>query len=82
MNGQVGPDGYVRSAAEERRLNKSFAALFEDKLGEEVISYLRQITIEAVSGPDIAPEHLRHLEGMRYLTFIIQKRISLGKQDG
>lgn len=77
----MGPDGYVRSAAEERKLNKSFSALFNGELGEEVIRYLRTITIEAVSGPEITTEHLRHLEGMRYLAFIIQKRINLGNSD-
>ena len=77
----VGPDGYVRSPKIERNLNISFAALFSGDLGEEVIKYIRSITIESVSGPQISNDELRHLEGMRYLAFIIQQRITLGNKD-
>jgi|TARA_B100000676_G_scaffold311662_1_gene382391 hypothetical protein len=81
MTGSVGPDGYVRSAAEERKLNKLMASVFVGAKGDEALGYIRQITIEAVSGPDIGQDQLRHLEGMRYLAAIIQRRVTKGREN-
>jgi hypothetical protein len=39
------------------------------------LQYLKSITIEAISGPNITSEELRHLEGQRYLVALIAKRI-------
>ena len=75
-------DGYVRSEQEERNLNKSFAGLFKGDDGKLVLDYIKSITTEAVAGPNIDSNQLFHLEGMRFLTGIIQTRIKKGEQDG
>ena len=79
MTAKAGPDGYIRSPGDDAKLNKLFATVFSSAAGEEVIRNLRSITIEAVGGPEITDSHLRHLEGMRYLVGIIQRRIKAGQ---
>ncbi len=75
----VGPDGIPRSPDKEEELNKIFNGVFSGAAGTEVLRYLRSITIEAVSGPNITSTELFHREGMRYLVGIIEQRISRGK---
>jgi len=48
--------------------------LFRTPTGKAVMSYLRSITIEAVSGANISDAELRHLEGQRYLVGLIERR--------
>lgn len=72
-------DGYSRTLDEEKKLNEVFTHLFSTDLGEKALRYLRSITIEAVSGPNIEDHVLRHLEGQRFLVGVIQKRINDGK---
>jgi hypothetical protein len=74
------PDGRVRSAATERRLNDACVSAFASAAGQFVLQYLRQITIESVGGPGIAPDHLMHLEGQRFIVGVIEQRIKLGQQ--
>jgi hypothetical protein len=74
----VGLDGYERSAEEEARLNVAAATLFGTAAGKEFMDYLRSISIERVSGPNIDDGHLRHLEGMRFIVAIISQRIAKG----
>tara|TARA_R100001163_G_C5051306_1_gene188095 strand:+ start:1010 stop:1258 length:249 start_codon:yes stop_codon:yes gene_type:complete len=81
MTSSVGPDGYVRSPAQEKKLNKLMASIFVGAKGDEAMNYIRQITIEAVSGPEISQDQLRHLEGMRYLAAIIQRRVIKGRAN-
>ena len=73
-------DGFYRTEAQEREINSEMAAVFSTVVGEKVLDYLRSITVDAVAGKDISDEHLRHLEGMRYLYFIIKKRIESDKE--
>jgi len=75
-------DGYVRSEDEEHNLNKMFAGVFKNEDGKKVLEYLKSITTEAVAGPNIDSNKLFHLEGMRFLTAVIQTRIKKGEQDG
>lgn len=75
-------DGYVRSEDQERNLNKIFAGVFKGDEGKKILEYLKSITTEAVAGPNIESNQLFHLEGMRFLTGVIQTRIKKGEQDG
>tara|TARA_B100001939_G_scaffold344141_1_gene358044 strand:- start:357 stop:635 length:279 start_codon:yes stop_codon:yes gene_type:complete len=75
-------DGYVRTDVEERNLNKTFAGVFKGEDGKKVLDYLKSITTDAVAGPNIESNQLFHLEGMRFLTGVIQTRIKKGEQDG
>lgn len=73
-----GPDGHFRTDEEERRINLAVVAALATPSGEEVMKYLRSITIEVAAGPMISDQELRHLEGMRFLTGLLSQRINLG----
>jgi len=75
----VGPDGIPRPPDKEQELNKIFNGVFSGAAGSEALRYLRSITIEAVSGPNVTSNELFHREGMRYLVGIIEQRISRGQ---
>lgn len=72
---QPGPDGILRSPAEEYRLNQAVAAAFRGANGIAVLNYLKSISLYAVHGPEATNDQLRHREGMRFLYAIIEARI-------
>lgn len=72
----IGIDGITRSSAEDAKVSRVIAEVFSSPSGKEVLRYLRSITIEMVSGPNITTEELRHLEGQRYLVGLIERRIA------
>jgi hypothetical protein len=71
----IGIDGSVRPVDADRQISQNIAEVFSSPAGKEVLRYLRSITIEMVSGPNITTEELRHLEGQRYLVGLIERRI-------
>jgi len=71
----IGIDGSVRPVEADRHISQNVAEIFSTPTGKEVLRYLRSITIEMVSGPNISTEELRHLEGQRYLVGLIERRI-------
>lgn len=71
----IGIDGSVRAVDADRQISQNVAEVFSSPAGKEVLRYLRSITIEMVSGPNITTEELRHLEGQRYLVGLIERRI-------
>jgi hypothetical protein len=71
----IGIDGNVRAVDADRQISQNIAEVFSSPAGKEVLRYLRSITIEMVSGPNITTEELRHLEGQRYLVGLIERRI-------
>ena len=79
-SGAVGPDGLVRSQKDEDDLSIMVAVALTTSAGEALMKYVRQITIEQVGGPEITNDHLRHLEGMRYLCAILERRRENGKE--
>ncbi len=76
MPQHLGVDGYPRSKEEDERISKNLLGLFNTPNGTEVLKYLKSVTIEAVSGPNISDAELRHIEGQRYLVALIVKRIN------
>lgn len=76
-----GPDGVVRSEKEERRINAVVVSVLGTTAGKEVMDYLRSISTNVAGGPNVTNDHLRHLEGMRYLTAILQSRIDAGHKE-
>ena len=76
QNSHIGLDGIARSKTEEDKLSLNFGHLFSQPTGQELLKYLRSITIEMVSGANISTEELRHLEGQRYLVALIEQRIA------
>jgi hypothetical protein len=75
MSSQIGIDNFHRSKANDEKISKDIRALFRTPNGQEVMKYLRSITIEAVTGPAASDAELRHLEGQRYLVGLIERRI-------
>ena len=69
-------DGFARSLEDERDLNQTFASVFSDPAGKKVLQYLKNISINAVSGPEIDANALFHKEGMRFVVGIIEARIT------
>jgi len=72
----IGIDGFQRTAELDLQISQNIAELFSSPTGKEVLRYLRSITIEMVSGPNISTEELRHIEGQRYLVGLIERRIT------
>ena len=59
----------------ERELNKSFKRVFASTEGEAVLRYLKNTTINAVCGPEVTTDQLRHIEGQRFIVAHIVARI-------
>ena len=76
-----GPDGVVRSVKEDRRLNAVVCSVLGTQAGKEVMDYLRSISTNVAGGPQVSNDHLRHLEGMRYMTAVLQQRIEQGHKE-
>ena len=74
MSMNLGLDGYPRSKEADQQTSKDINALFKTPNGKQVLKYLRSITIEAVTGPNVSDAELRHLEGQRYLVGLIERR--------
>jgi hypothetical protein len=77
----VGPDGRQRDAEYEAKLNMACAACFATGAGKMVLEYLRSITTNVASGPEISDRALMHLEGQRFLVGLISQRINLGHRE-
>lgn len=73
------PDGFGHSLAQERTLNDLAARLFKTEDGQKFITYLRNLTINRVTGPEVPDHQLRHLEGQRFIVAIIERRIADGR---
>ena len=78
MNSKVniGIDGIHRKSERDVEISKNVVQVFSTPTGQEVLKYLRSVTIELVNGPNISTEELRHLEGQRYLVAMIEQRIA------
>ena len=75
----LGDDGVERSGTEQADLDGAFARTFSTIDGERVLTYLRSITIEHVTGPRETDCAVRHLEGQRYLCAIIDRAVKRGR---
>jgi hypothetical protein len=71
----LGLDGFQRSRDADQKISLNIASLFATPSGEEVLSYLRSITIEQVNGAGVSDAELRHMEGQRYIVGLIESRI-------
>ena len=72
----MGVDGIQRPQEKDQEISKNVATLFGSATGQAVLQYLRSITIEMVSGPNVTTEELRHIEGQRYLVGLIEARMT------
>ena len=69
-------DGMVRTIEQENDINACIASVFKDDAGKRALAYLKSISINAVSGPEITENALFHKEGMRYIVAVIEARIT------
>ena len=76
MPQHLGVDGYPRPKEKDEQISKVIDSVFKTPNGKEMLQYMRSITIDAVSGPNIPDIELRHLEGQRYLVALLVKRIN------
>ena len=77
----VGIDGIARKSSEEARINAVLRSVFGGTAGKEVLRYLRSVTIQAVCGPNVSNDELRHREGQRYLVWLIEARMQKAQSD-
>ena len=77
-NTLIGLDNIQRNTKDEENLNTLFYKMFTTSGGSEILKYLKSLTLEAVAGPEISNEQLRHLEGQRYIVGLLQRRINKG----
>lgn len=77
-----GPDGFARSPEAEERLNALCRTLFTSPAGQEVMEYLRSITVNAVMPPNASDAELRDREGMRRLVGILDQRMKSAPSKG
>ena len=66
---------------EPKELALSFMRAFGGEDGKHVLDPLRHMTLNRALGPDVTTEHLRHLEGQRFLVAYIDNQIQRGKND-
>ena len=71
----IGIDGYKRKKDDDEKISDAVGSCFSTPVGQQVLTYLKSITINSVSGPDITDQQLRHLEGQRYIVGLIERRI-------
>ena len=74
-NNRIGIDNFPRKISDDNNISLNVRPGFRTPTGQEVIKYLRSITIEAVTGPAASDAELRHLEGQRYIVGLIERRI-------
>lgn len=77
---RMGPDGIIRQAEQEDELDRWAAATFRDEVAKRFLNYLKSITMNNVLGPGSDDRELRHIEGMRNLYAIIERRIENGRK--
>lgn len=75
QNNHVGLDGIARTKAQEDKISLNIGSVFSEPTGKEILKYLRSITIEMVSGPNISADELRHLEGQRYIVGLLERHV-------
>jgi hypothetical protein len=80
MSNFLGLDGFPRPKSEDEQISKNINALFRTPNGQQVLKYLRSITIEAVTGGGASDAELRHLEGQRFLVGLIERRVQHGEK--
>lgn len=56
-----------------------FARCFRGSDGARAIAYLRRMTLDIASGPEISDARLRHLEGQRFITSQIISLVERGQ---
>ena len=75
----IGVDGVQRPQDLDEKISLEVAALLSTPSGQSVLGYLKSITTDIVSGPNISNDELRHLEGQRFIVGLLSTRLSQGR---
>ncbi len=75
----VGPDGFERSRRLERDLNQIAAKMFAVQGADQVLAWLKSITVNRTFGPGVSDDVLRHHAGQSYIVALIERRIIDGR---
>ena len=76
----MGLDNFERDPQQEQ-INTLFESVFKQENAQEILSYLRQITIESVAGSEISDSSLRHLKDNDILLDLIKRRFNKGQSQ-
>jgi hypothetical protein len=72
----LGVDGMKYGSEIDAEIDGLLDGCFSGGSGPRAMAYLESITIRRVLGPDASDQHLRHLEGARWLVGVIRERIA------
>ncbi len=62
-------------------LCQSYARIFATDDGQRVLEHLWRMTLDQATGPNTTDEHLRHLEGQRYIVkFILNQTLKQNRE--
>lgn len=76
-------DGFARSPDLEEKINGVCRTVLNGPAGEQLMSYLKSITVDVVEPPSASDAQLRTREGMRRLVGILDtRRKSTPKKEG
>jgi hypothetical protein len=71
----TGPDGFSYGRDTSAEIDSLLDGCFSGGAGPRALAYLESITTRRVLGPDCTNDHLRHLEGARWLVGVIRQRM-------
>ena len=68
-------DGEHRTVEDDRAIDQLMVDAFSGPAGQRALEYLMSISTNACSGPEASCQFLAHREGMRFMVYVIQKRM-------
>lgn len=74
-------DGRNLSPAKERELNELAHATLDTPAGQELLTYLENITLRRPLPASCTDAELRHLEGQRWLVGVLRARLIAGREQ-
>lgn len=67
--------------AQNEEINRIVARALEDEAGQELLTYLRNVTLNRPLSPNATDAELRHMEGQRWLVAMLIDRLNTHKKE-
>lgn len=77
----VGLDGRSYPPAVEEELNRLSHLVFNNANGQQLLEYLKNITINATFDHTVPNDTLRHVEGQRFIVGVLVRRAKQGARE-